>query len=71
MLPIQEETDMMRPFPYERKRIPLLIFCCPLVFAAAIFTQAVFATTYVITDGPRVYTYTAFTADPAAVLDGA
>ena len=62
---------MMRPFPYERKRIPLLIFCCPLVFAAAIFTQAVFATTYVITDGPRVYTYTAFTADPAAVLDGA
>ena len=64
---------MITPFPYERKRIfrQLLIFCCPLVFAVTLFAQAVFATTYVITDGPRVYTYTAFTADPAAILDGA
>ena len=37
----------------------------------ALLSQTAFATTYVITDGDRVVTYTSFATDPAEVLDRA
>lgn len=61
-----------RPF-IERKKgfFRALTLCVPMLFLLSVFTQAVFATTYVINDGPRVFSYTGFAADPGVVIDGA
>lgn len=42
-----------------------------VVLALMVLGQTAFATTYVITDGDRVVTYTTFATDPAQVLDQA
>lgn len=42
-----------------------------MVLALMVLGQTAFATTYVITDGDRVMTYTTFATDPAQVLDQA
>ena len=39
-----------------------------LILALLLLGQTAFATTYVITDGDRVVTYTTFATDPAEVL---
>ncbi len=66
---------MRKGFKYLRKRkspLPRLLgLGIPLLFFFLMAGQAVFATTYVITDGPRIYRYTAFRADPAQILDEA
>lgn len=58
-------------FVFNRKNriFRLLAVCVPLLLVLALLCQVVFATTYVITDGTKVFTHTSFTADPAAVLD--
>lgn len=66
---------MRKHFRYSRERknpfLRLTAAGIPLLLMAMLLCQAAFATTYVITDGPRVYTYTAFTSDPQTVLEGA
>lgn len=58
-----------RYLPERKSRFPRILFAClPILFGLSLFSQAVFATTYVITDGPRVYTCTAYRTDPASVL---
>ncbi len=57
-----------------RKKTPLvhiLIILLLSVSLLAMLRQSVFATTYVITDGDKVITYTTFATDPAAVLSQA
>ena len=49
----------------------LLAVCIPLAFVLTLLCQVVFATTYIITDGDRVFTHTTFATDPAVVLDEA
>ena len=49
----------------------LLAVCIPLALVLALLCQVVFATTYIITDGDRVFTHTTFATDPAVVLDEA
>ena len=44
---------------------------CGIVLAAGLLSQTVLATTYVITDGDRVVTYTTFATDPEEILDRA
>lgn len=62
----------IRPFRERKKGFHrFLMLCAPTLFLLSIFTQAVFATTYVINDGSRVFRYTGFSADPGTVLDGA
>ncbi len=57
-----------------RKKTPVIPALAAVVLAAALMMlmrQSVFATTYVITDGDKVITYTTFATDPAAVLSEA
>ena len=49
----------------------LLAVCISLAFVLTLLCQVVFATTYIITDGDRVFTHTTFATDPAVVLDEA
>ena len=49
----------------------LLAVCIPLALVLVLLCQVVFATTYIITDGDRVFTHTTFATDPAVVLDEA
>lgn len=49
----------------------LLAVCVPLAFLLALLCQVVFATTYTITDGDRVFTHTTFATDPAVILNEA
>lgn len=64
---------MAKGFRYLRKRknpLPRLLgLTIPILVFFLTAGQAVFATTYVITDGPRVYTLPAFRSDPARILD--
>ena len=53
------------------RRFRLLALCIPLLFCAGLVSQHAFATTYIINDGPRVFHYTGFSADPETVLDQA
>lgn len=56
---------------YSKKNVLLLrsaALILPLAFALALLSQTAFATTYVITDGDRVFTYTTFATDPGEVL---
>lgn len=66
---------MRKRFRYLRERkkaLPrALILGLPGLLLAAAMSQAAFATTYVITDGGRTYSCTAFTDDPAQILDRA
>lgn len=50
------------------RTIPAVV---PVVFLATLLTQAVFATTYVITDGEKTFTYTTFATNPDQVLSSA
>lgn len=66
---------MMRPKSkaYKKRqlviRLYVLLLSLILAFAmTALLSQTAFATTYVITDGDRVVTYTSFATDPAEVL---
>lgn len=54
----------------KRRVRPTLVFAVILtmILASALLRQTAFATTYVITDGDRVVTYTTFATDPAEVL---
>lgn len=56
-----------------RKKKPALQILIVLLSVSllAMLRQSVFATTYVITDGDKVITYTTFATDPAAVLSQA
>ncbi len=57
-----------------RKKTPvvhILVILALLISLFALLRQSVFATTYVITDGDKVITYTTFATDPAAVLSEA
>ena len=62
-----------RRFASDRKifLLRLLAVCIPLVLVLALLCQVVFATTYIITDGARVFTHTTFATDPAVVLNQA
>lgn len=56
------------------KQMPVLHVLVIFALSAALLAllrQSVFATTYVITDGDKVITYTTFATDPAAVLSEA
>ena len=52
----------------EKRTLRLALLLLPLVLAGAMLSQTVLATTYTITDGDRVVTYTTFATDPAQVL---
>lgn len=57
-----------------RKRrgpIHLSAILLAVILAVTMLSQTVFATTYTITDGDRVITYTTFSTDPTQVLDEA
>lgn len=49
----------------------ILALFVPAAFLISVFSQAVFATTYVITDGERVITHATFASDPAVILSEA
>ena len=52
----------------KKSALRLGLILLPLLLAATLLSQTVFATTYTITDGDRVVTYTTFATDPAEVL---
>ena len=60
-------------FSLDRKifSLRLLAVCVPLTLVLALLCQVVFATTYTITDGDRVFSHTTFATDPAVVLSQA
>lgn len=49
----------------------LLAVCGSLVLVLVLLCQVVFATTYTITDGDRIFTHTSFATDPAVILNEA
>ena len=64
----KQKSKAMRKRDFLIRSYVALLTLILVVSVTALFTQTVFATTYVINDGDRVVTYTTFETDPEAVL---
>ena len=53
------------------RRMLAVLLMIPVLFTAGVMVQSVFAASFTIRDGGRVYSYTGFSRDTSAVLQGA